>query len=291
MKKVFYALIVLGTTLVTVAACSDEADSRDALDVEIVEDTKCNVIWVDVKGFSPQTDVPLGKGLYTSENPEEITKLDAWFTIALLSTNGSEKIDVSGGWEKQNGNYFFTVDTLEWNDDFKRSLEVTVHDEAADYSRKTGYEDLNPRGSDNKPVNQLKPGGPNRGEGCRPPAEEPEPLVENTTSEKSEPADENPLKAEFHLSEGDGCGFFFIDVFGLDETKKPIGPSLTATIDGKPAAGMWVVPDGQTDYDGFFEINEWPDSLTDGTYSVTAALDDGTNTFTLTKDLTLNACQ
>ena len=94
MKKLFYALIVLGTTLVTVAACSDEADYRDALDVEIVEDTKCNVIWVDVKGFSPQTDVPLGKGLYTSENPyEEITKLDAWFTIALLSTDGSEKVD------------------------------------------------------------------------------------------------------------------------------------------------------------------------------------------------------
>ena len=291
MKKLFYALIVLGTTLVTVAACSDDGN-RNALSVEIVEDTKCNVIWVDVKGFSPQTDVPLGKGLYTRENAEEITKLDAWFTIALLSTNGSEKIDVSGGWEKQNGNYFFTVDTLEWNDDFKRSLEVTVHDEAADYyDRKTGNDDLEPRGSDSERVNQLKPGGPNRGEGCRPPAEEPEPLVENTTSEKSEPADENPLKAEFHLSEGDFCGFFFIDVFGLDDSKKPLGPSLTATIDGKPAAGMWVVPDGQTDYDGFFEINEWPDSLTDGTYSVTAALDDGTNTFTLTKDLTLNACQ
>ena len=140
-------------------------------------------------------------------------------------------------------------------------------------------------------MNQLKPGGPNRGEGCRPPAEEPEPLVENTTSEKSEPADENPLKAEFHLSEGDFCGFFFIDVFGLDESKKPLGPSLTATIDGKPAAGMWVVPDEKTDYDGFFEINEWPESLSDGTYSVTAALDDGTNTFTLTEDLTLNACE
>ena len=291
MKKLFYALIVLGTTLVTVAACSDDGN-RNALSVRIVEDTRCNVIWVDVKGFSPQTDVPLGKGLYTSENPEEITKLDAWFTIALLSTNGSEKIDVSGGWEKQNGNYFFTVDTLEWKGDYKRSLEVTVHDEAADYyDRKTGNDDLEPRGSDSERVNQLKPGGPNRGEGCRPPAEEPEPLVENTTSEKSEPADENPLKAEFHLSEGDFCGFFFIDVFGLDDSKKPLGPSLTATIDGKPAAGMWVVPDGQTDYDGFFEINEWPDSLTDGTYSVTAALDDGTNTFTLTKDLTLNACQ
>ena len=65
MKKLFYALIVLGTTLVTVAACSDD-DKRNALSVEIVEDTKCNVIWVDVKGFSPQTDVPLGKGLYLS---------------------------------------------------------------------------------------------------------------------------------------------------------------------------------------------------------------------------------
>ena len=291
MKKLFYTLIVLGTTLVTVAACSDEADYRDALDVEIVEDTKCNVIWVDVKGFSPQTDVPLGKGLYTRENAEEITKLDAWFTIGLLGTDGSERIDVSGGWEKQNGNYFFTVDTLEWKGDYKRSLQVTVHDEAADYTRKTGFENLRPRGSDEELVSPLKPGGPNRGEGCRPPAEEPEPLVENTTSEKSEPADENPLKAEFHLSEGDFCGFFFIDVFGLDDSKKPLGPSLTTTIDGKPAAGMWVVPDGQTDYDGFFEINEWPDSLTDGTYSVTAALDDGTNTFTLTKDLTLNACE
>ena len=291
MKKLFCALIVLGTTVVTVAACSDDG-KRDALDVEIVEDTKCNVIWVEVTGFSPQTDVPLGKGLYTRENAEEITKLDAWFTIGLLSTDGSERIDVSGGWEKQNGNYFFTVDTLEWKGDYKRSLEVTVHDEAADYyDSETGYDDLEPRGSDSESVNQLKPGGPNRGEGCRPPAEEPEPLVENTTSEKSEPADENPLKAEFHLSEGDFCGFFFIDVFGLDDSKKPLGPSLTATIDGKPAAGMWVVPDGQTDYDGFFEINEWPDSLTDGTYSVTAALDDGTNTFTLTEDLTLNACQ
>ena len=290
MKNLFYALIVLGTTLVTVAACSD-GDSNDALRVKIVEDTKCNVIWVDVEGFSPQTDVPLGKGLYTRENAEEITKLDAWFTIGLLGTDGSEKIDVSGGWEKQNGNYFFTVDTLEWKGDSRRSLEVTVRDQAADYDRKTGYVDLDPRGSDSELVNQLKPGGPNRGEGCRPPAEEPESLVENKASEKSEPADENPLKAEFHLSEGDFCGFFFIDVFGLDETKKPLGPSLTATIDGKPAAGMWVVPDGQTDYDGFFEINEWPDSLTDGTYSVTAALDDGTNTFTLTEDLTLNACQ
>ena len=248
--------------------------------MEIVEDTKCNVIWVDVEGFSPQTDVPLGKGLYTRENAEEIMKLDAWFTIDLQGTNGSEKIDVSGGWEKQNGNYFFTVDTLEWNDDFRRSLEVIVFDEAADYvNPETGYEDLDPEGSDKELVNQLKPGGPNRGEGCRPPAE------------KSEPADENPLKAEFHLSEGDFCGFFFIDVFGLDESKKPLGPSLTATIDGKPAAGMWVVPDEKTDYDGFFEINEWPESLTDGTYSVTAALDDGTNTFTLTKDLTLNACE
>ena len=280
MKKLFYALIVLGTTLVTVSACSEEADYRDALDVEIVEDTKCNVIWVDVEGFSPQTDVPLGKGLYTSENAEEIMKLDAWFTIDLQSTNGSEKIDVSGGWEKQNGNYFFTVDTLEWNDDLRRPLEVIVFDEAADYvNPETGYQDLDPEGSDTELVNQLKPGGPNRGEGCRPPAE------------KSEPADENPLKAEFHLSEGDFCGFFFIDVFGLDESKKPLGPSLTATIDGKPAAGMWVVPDEKTDYDGFFEINEWPESLSDGTYSVTAALDDGTNTFTLTEDLTLNACE
>ena len=282
MKKLFYTLIVLGTTLVTVAACSDDDNNAlvEALRVEIVEDTKCNVIWVDVEGFSPQTDVPLGKGLYTRENAEEIMKLDAWFTIDLQGTNGSEKIDVSGGWEKQNGNYFFTVDTLEWNDDFRRSLEVIVFDEAADYvNPETGYEDLDPEGSDTELVNQLKPGGPNRGEGCRPPAE------------KSEPADENPLKAEFHLSEGDFCGFFFIDVFGLDDSKKPLGPSLTTTIDGKPAAGMWVVPDGQTDYDGFFEINEWPDSLTDGTYSVTAALDDGTNTFTLTKDLTLNACE
>ena len=282
MKKLFYALIVLGTTLVTVAACSDDDNNAlvEALRVEIVEDTKCNVIWVDVEGFSPQTDVPLGKGLYTRENAEEIMKLDAWFTIDLQGTNGSEKIDVSGGWEKQNGNYFFTVDTLEWNDDFTRSLEVTVYDEAADYvNPKTGYEDLDPIGSDTEFVNQLKPGGPNRGEGCRPPAE------------KSEPADENPLKAEFHLSEGDFCGFFFIDVFGLDDSKKPLGPSLTATIDGKPAAGMWVVPDEKTDYDGFFEINEWPESLSDGTYSVTAALDDGTNTFTLTEDLTLNACE
>ena len=282
MKKLFYTLIVLGTTLVTVAACSDDDNNAlvEALRVEIVEDTKCNVIWVDVEGFSPQTDVPLGKGLYTRENAEEIMKLDAWFTIDLQGTNGSEKIDVSGGWEKQNGNYFFTVDTLEWNDDFTRSLEVTVYDEAADYVNPiTGYEDLDPTGSDTEFVNQLKPGGPNRGEGCRPPAE------------KSEPADENPLKAEFHLSEGDFCGFFFIDVFGLDESKKPLGPSLTATIDGKPAAGMWVVPDEKTDYDGFFEINEWPESLTDGTYSVTAALDDGTNTFTLTEDLTLNACE
>lgn len=282
MKKLFYTLIVLGTTLVTVAACSDDDNNAlvEALRVEIVEDTKCNVIWVDVEGFSPQTDVPLGKGLYTRENAEEIMKLDAWFTIDLQGTNGSEKIDVSGGWEKQNGNYFFTVDTLEWNDDFRRSLEVIVFDEAADYvNLETGYEDLDPEGSDTELVNQLKPGGPNRGEGCRPPAE------------KSEPADENPLKAEFHLSEGDFCGFFFIDVFGLDDSKKPLGPSLTATIDGKPAAGTWVVPDEKTDYDGFFEINEWPDSLTDGTYSVTAALDDGTNTFTLTKDLTLNACE
>ncbi len=283
MKKLFYTLIVLGTTLVTVAACSDDDNNNarvKALRVEIVQDTKCNVIWVDVEGFSPQTDVPLGKGLYTRENAEEIMKLDAWFTIDLQGTNGSEKIDVSGGWEKQNGNYFFTVDTLEWNDDFTRSLEVTVYDEAADYVNPiTGYEELDPTGSDTEFVNQLKPGGPNRGEGCRPPAE------------KSEPADENPLKAEFHLSEGDFCGFFFIDVFGLDESKKPLGPSLTATIDGKPAAGMWVVPDEKTDYDGFFEINEWPESLTDGTYSVTAALDDGTNTFTLTKDLTLNACE
>ena len=283
MKKLFYALIVLGTTLVTLAACSDDDNNNarvKALRVEIVQDTKCNVIWVDVEGFSPQTDVPLGKGLYTRENAEEIMKLDAWFTIDLQGTNGSEKIDVSGGWEKQNGNYFFTVDTLEWNDDFTRSLEVTVYDEAADYVNPiTGYEDLDPTGSDTEFVNQLKPGGPNRGEGCRPPAE------------KSEPADENPLKAEFHLSEGDFCGFFFIDVFGLDESKKPLGPSLTATIDGKPAAGMWVVPDEKTDYDGFFEINEWPESLTDGTYSVTAALDDGTNTFTLTDDLTLNACE
>ena len=282
MKKLFYTLIVLGTTLVTVAACSDDDNNAlvEALRVEIVEDTKCNVIWVDVEGFSPQTDVPLGKGLYTRENAEEIMKLDAWFTIDLQGTNGSEKIDVSGGWEKQNGNYFFTVDTLEWNDDFTRSLEVTVFDEAADYVNPiTGYEELDPTGSDTEFVNQLKPGGPNRGEGCRPPAE------------KSEPADENPLKAEFHLSEGDFCGFFFIDVFGLDESKKPLGPSLTATIDGKPAAGMWVVPDEKTDYDGFFEINEWPESLTDGTYSVTAALDDGTNTFTLTEDLTLNACE
>jgi len=283
MKKLFYTLIVLGTTLVTVAACSDD-DNKSALEkalrVEIVQDTKCNVIWVDVEGFSPQTDVPLGKGLYTRENAEEIMKLDAWFTIELQGTNGSEKIDVSGGWEKQNGNYFFTVDTLEWNDDFTRSLEVTVYDEAADYVNPiTGYEDLDPTGSDTEFVNQLKPGGPNRGEGCRPPAE------------KSEPADENPLKAEFHLSEGEFCGFFFIDVFGLDESKKPLGPSLTATIDGKPAAGMWVVTDEKTDYDGFFEINEWPESLSDGTYSVTAALDDGTNTFTLTKDLTLNACE
>ena len=283
MKRLFYTLIVLGTTLVTVAACSDD-DNKNALEkalrVEIVQDTKCNVIWVDVEGFSPQTDVPLGKGLYTRENAEEIMKLDAWFNIELRGTNGSEKIDVSGGWEKQNGNYFFTVDTLEWNDDFTRSLEVTVYDEAADYVNPiTGYEDLDPTGSDTEFVNQLKPGGPNRGEGCRPPAE------------KSEPADENPLKAEFHLSEGDFCGFFFIDVFGLDESKKPLGPSLTATIDGKPAAGMWVVTDEKTDYDGFFEINEWPESLTDGTYSVTAALDDGTNTFTLTEDLTLNACE
>ena len=210
MKKLFYTLIVLGTTLVTVAACSDDDNNAlvEALRVEIVEDTKCNVIWVDVEGFSPQTDVPLGKGLYTRENAEEIMKLDAWFTIDLQGTNGSEKIDVSGGWEKQNGNYFFTVDTLEWNDDFRRSLEVIVFDEAADYvNPETGYEDLDPEGSDTELVNQLKPGGPNRGEGCRPPAE------------KSEPADENPLKAEFHLSEGDFCGFFFIDVFGLDDSR------------------------------------------------------------------------
>ena len=121
MKKLFYALIVLGTTLVTVAACSDDDNNNareKALRVEIVQDTKCNVIWVDVEGFSSQTDVPLGKGLYTRENAEEIMKLDAWFNIELRGTNGSEKIDVSGGWEKQNGNYFFTVDTLEWNDDF-----------------------------------------------------------------------------------------------------------------------------------------------------------------------------
>ena len=52
MKKLFYALIVLGTTLVTVAACSDDDNNNarvKALRVEIVQDTKCNVIWVDVE--------------------------------------------------------------------------------------------------------------------------------------------------------------------------------------------------------------------------------------------------
>ena len=71
MKKLIYTLIVLGTTLVTVAACSDDDNNNarvKALRVDIVQDTKCNVIWVDVEGFSPQTDVPLGKGLYTREN-------------------------------------------------------------------------------------------------------------------------------------------------------------------------------------------------------------------------------
>ena len=287
MKRLFYTLIVLGTTLVTVAACSDD-DKRDALDVEIVEDTKCNVIWVEVTGFSPQTDVPLGKGLYTRENAEEITKLDAWFTIGLLGTDDSERIDVSGGWEKQNGNYFFTVDTLEWKGDYKRSLQVTVHDQAANYDSSENYY---ARGSDEELVSPLKPGGPNRGEGCRPPAEEPEPLVENKASEKSEPADENPLKAEFHLSEGDVCGFFFIDVFGLDEEVKTNGPSLTTTIDGQTAAGDWIEPDEPKDYDGFFEINQWPEGLTDGIYSVTAELDDGTNVFTLENNLQLNVCE
>ena len=44
--------------------------------------------------------------------------------------------------------------------------------------------------------------------------------------EQIETVDDNPLKAEFHLSEGDAegksCGFFFIDVFGLDESKRPL---------------------------------------------------------------------
>ena len=293
MKKLFYALIILGTTLVAVAACSPSS-VKQPLKVEIVQDTKCNVIWVDVKGLSeitlaPPGFVPLGEGFWNTienpyeigqETPEEIKDWDTYYVAYMpnFSAGGltDYKIDVSRGWEKQNGNYFFAIDSLDWSevsDSQSELLTVTVWDKGYDGVKGT----LN-QGSLSIEVEQLS-GEPNRGEGCRPPAE------------KSEPADENPLKAEFHLSEGDFCGFFFIDVFGLDDSKKPLGPSLTATIDGKPAAGMWVVPDEKTDYDGFFEINEWPESLTDGTYSVTAALDDGTNTFTLTEDLTLNACE
>ncbi len=51
MKKLLCALIILGTTLVAVAACSPSS-VKQPLKVEIVQDTKCNVIWVDVKGFS-----------------------------------------------------------------------------------------------------------------------------------------------------------------------------------------------------------------------------------------------
>ncbi|GIR35355.1 MAG: hypothetical protein CM15mP49_07400 [Actinomycetota bacterium] len=59
---------------------------------------------------------------------------------------------------------------------------------------------------------------------------------------QSEPADENPLKAEFHLSEGDFCGFFLLTLpTGL--TTKAIRSIIDDNIDGKPAAGMWVVPD------------------------------------------------
>ena len=301
MKKLLCALIILGTTLVAVAACSPPS-VKQPLKVEIVQDTKCNVIWVDVKGLSeitlaPPGFVPLGEGFWNiievsyelgQETPEEIKDWDTYY-VAYMPKLTDYKIDVSRGWEKQNGNYFFAIDSLDWSevsDSQSELLTVTVWDKGYD-----GVKDTLNQGSLSIEVEQLS-GEPNRGEGCRPPAEELESLVENTATEKSEPADENPLKAEFHLSEGDVlCGFFFIDVFGLDKSKKPLGPSLTATIDGKPAAGTWVVPDEKTDYDGFFEINEWPESLTDGTYSVTAALDDGTNTFTLTKDLTLNACE
>lgn len=301
MKKLLCTLIILGTTLVAVAACSPPS-VKQPLKVEIVQDTKCNVIWVDVKGLSeitlaPPGFVPLGEGFWNirensyelgQETPEEIKDWDTYY-VAYMPKLTDYKIDVSRGWEKQNGNYFFAIDSLDWSevsDSQSELLTVTVWDKGYDGVKGT----LN-QGSLSIEVEQLS-GEPNRGEGCRPPAEELESLVENTATEKSEPADENPLKAEFHLSEGDVlCGFFFIDVFGLNESKKPLGPSLTATIDGKPAAGTWVVPDEKTDYDGFFEINEWPESLTDGTYSVTAALDDGTNTFTLTKDLTLNACE
>ena len=243
--------------LIAPAACSCQSQSNARqLDIEISQDTECDVIWVDVKGLTSENNVPLGEGYRVEGTP--LGNWDSYFELQLAGLFPSIGLDVtisvSDGWEIQNGQYFFAIDALNWSAE-DLSSDVTflkANVEAKDSGGRKAF------GIRESSVKKLS-GEPNRGEGCRPNAKEPEPLVENKVSEKSEPADGNPLKAEFHLSEGDVCGFFFIDVFGLDEEVKTNGPSLTTTIDGQTAAGDWIEPDEPKDYDGFFEINQWPE--------------------------------
>ena len=275
--------------LIAPAACSCQSQSNARqLDIEISQDTECDVIWVDVKGLTSENNVPLGEGYRVEGTP--LGNWDSYFELQLAGLFPSIGLDVtisvSDGWEIQNGQYFFAIDALNWSAE-DLSSDVTFLKANVEANEPGGRKAFGIRESRVKKLS----GEPNRGEGCRPNAKEPEPLVENKVSEKSEPADGNPLKAEFHLSEGDVCGFFFIDVFGLDEEVKTNGPSLTTTIDGQTAAGDWIEPDEPKDYDGFFEINQWPEGLTDGIYSVTAELDDGTNVFTLENNLQLNVCE
>ena len=55
MKKLLCALIILGTTLVAVAACSPPS-VKQPLKVEIVQDTKIEITWQqpEIKDITPQ---------------------------------------------------------------------------------------------------------------------------------------------------------------------------------------------------------------------------------------------
>ena len=290
MKNFISALVVVASILTVTSGCADEEEDL-RVSVNVTHDTKCNVIWVDVFGLDEKDNVPLGEGFFTSSNSADSG--ESWDTYFAVSMNqqvyGMYEVGVSRGWEimklpdRPVRTYFFAIDTLDWQDDRQDGLiSITIATKSRSnpgelkYYRRSGE------------VFKLS-GEPNRDQGCRARAEG------GKTPEQIETVDDNPLKAEFHLSEGDAegdaCGFFFIDVFGLDESKRPLGPSLNVTIDGKSAYGEWFVPDEPADFDGFFEIYEWQEGLTDKTYPIVAELDDGTNTFTLEGDLRLNACE
>ena len=184
--------------LIAPAACSCQSQSNARqLDIEISQDTECDVIWVDVKGLTSENNVPLGEGYRVEGTP--LGNWDSYFELQLAGLFPSIGLDVtisvSDGWEIQNGQYFFAIDALNWSAE-DLSSDVTflkANVEAKDPGGRKAF------GIRESSVKKLS-GEPNRGEGCRPNAKEPEPLVENKVSEKPEPADGNPLKAEFHLS-------------------------------------------------------------------------------------------